>query len=99
MTRLVDMERERTLRLSCTIERDLRRAGGKSLSIDEDRVENLARWRRAAVMAAHRMGHRAETYRWLGRWRIDLDYPLTKAESKFAADVIGGLLFDARTER
>jgi hypothetical protein len=50
-------------------------------------------------MAAHRMGRRAETYRWLDQWHVDLDYPVTKAESQFAADVIGALLLGARTER
>jgi hypothetical protein len=45
------------------------------------------------------MGHRAETYRWLGQWHVDLDYPVTKAESQFAADVIGAPLLDTRTER
>ena len=99
LSRLVNMERERTRRLSRTIERDLRRAGGKSLAVDEGEVEDPTRWRRAAVMAAHRLGHRAETYRWLGQWNVDLDYPVTKAESQFAADVIGTLLLGARTER
>jgi hypothetical protein len=93
------MERERTRRLSRTIERDLRLAGGKSLAVDESEVEDPTRWRRAAVMAAHRMGRRAETYRWLGQWYIDLDYPVTKEESRFVAEVIGALFFDARTER
>jgi hypothetical protein len=92
------MERERTRRLSRVIERDLHRAGGKALAVDEGNVEDPVRWRRAAVMAAHRLGHRARTYLWLGQWHVDLDYPVTHEQSRMAADVMGALLFGLRTE-
>jgi len=49
-------------------------------------------------MAAHRMGHQAHTYPWLGQWHVDLDYPVTKEESRMAADVMGALLFGLRTK-
>jgi hypothetical protein len=44
------------------------------------------------------MGHRAQTYLWLGQWHVDLDYPVTKEESRWAADVMSALLFGPRTK-
>jgi len=98
LPQVVDMERERTRRLSRAIERDLRRAGGKALAVDEGGVDDSVRWRRAAVMAAHRMGHQAHTYLWLGQWHVDLDYPVTKEESRMAADVMSALLSGLRAK-
>ena len=98
MPQVVDMERERTRRLSRVIERDLRWTRGKALAVDEGKVGDPVRWRRAAVMAAHRMGHRAHTYLWLGQWHVDLDYPVTKEESRMAADVMGALLSGLRAK-
>jgi len=97
LPQVVDMERERTRRLSRVIERDLRWTRGKALAVDEGKVGDPVRWRRVAVMAAHRMGHQARTYLWLRQWQVDLDYPVTKEESRMAADVMGALLFGLRT--
>jgi hypothetical protein len=93
--KLVRLERERTRRLSRQIEQDLRRThatGGRMLAVEADRVEDVPRWRRAAVMAAHRMGHRATTYCWGNQVRVELDLPITEAERRRAAIVTAGLL-------
>jgi hypothetical protein len=34
------------------------------LAVEAGEVEDVPRWRRAAVMSAHRMGYRATTYFW-----------------------------------
>ncbi len=93
--KLVRLERERIRRLSTQIEQDLRRAhatGGRMLAVEADRVGDVPRWRRAAVMAAHRMGHRATTYCCGSQVRVELDLPITEAERRRAAVVTAGLL-------
>jgi hypothetical protein len=93
--KLVRLERERTRRLSRQIEQDLRRAnatGGRMLAVEADSVGDVPRWRRAAVMAAHRMGHGATTYCWGNQVRVELDLPITEAERRRAAIVTAGLL-------
>ena len=90
---VVDLEAERTRRLSASIERGLRRGGGRGLAVDEDRIDDVGRWRRAAVMAAHRLGHRASTYRWRGQWDVALDVPVSAVEQRSAAELTVGLIF------
>jgi hypothetical protein len=90
--RVVSLERERTRRLSMVIERQLREAGGRSVAVDAASVEDVARWRRAAIVAAHRMGQRASTYALAGQVRVELDLPVTAAEHGWAAQVAAGLL-------
>lgn len=92
MGRVVDLERERSRRLSDVIERQLRSCGGRTLGVDLDAVDDLGRWRRAAVAAAHRMGHRASTYVWRGQVCVALDLPVTDAERRQAALVISSVL-------
>ena len=91
--RVVDLERERTRRLSSDIERELRLAGVRTLLAAVDEVENLDRWRRAAVMAAHRMGHRARTYLWGKEVAVELDLPVTEAEDRRAAELVASLVW------
>ncbi|MDA8045713.1 MAG: hypothetical protein M0Z30_10835 [Actinomycetota bacterium] len=95
--RVVHLEAERTRRLSESIERDLRRAGGAGLVVDEDQIDDVGRWRRAAIMAAHRRHHRARTYRWCGQWHLSVDVPVGAAEQRTAAELVVGLIFGART--
>lgn len=90
--RVVDLERERTLRLSAEIERELRHSGARTLAAAVEEVEDLGRWRRAAVMAAHRMGHRARTYLWGREVAVELDLPVTEAEDRHAALAVASLL-------
>ena len=93
--KLVRLDRERTRRLSRQIEQDLRRThatGSRTLAVEADRVGDIPRWRRAAVTAAHRMGHRATTYCWGNQVRVELDLPITEAERRRAAIVTAGLL-------
>jgi len=90
--RVVDLERERTRRLSAEVERELREAGARTLVVALEDVENLGRWRRAAVMAAHRMGHRARTYVWGEEVAVELDLPVTEAEDRHAALLVASLL-------
>ena len=90
--RVVDLERERTRRLSSEIERELRQTGVRTLVAAVDGVEDLGRWRRAAVMAAHRMGHRARTYVWGREVGVELDLPVTEAEDRRAAQLVANLL-------
>ncbi len=91
------MERERTCRLSRTIERDLRRARGKSLAVHEGELEDATRWRRAAPHVWRPIAW--TTYRRLDQCHVDLDYPVTNEETELAADVIGALLLGAKTQR
>ncbi|MHB1614430.1 MAG: hypothetical protein ACYCXA_13680 [Actinomycetes bacterium] len=90
--RVVDLERERTRRLSSEIERELRLTGVRTLVAAVDEVEDLGRWRRAAVMAAHRMGHQARTYVWGREVAVELDRPVTEAEDRRAAELVASLL-------
>ena len=90
--RVVDLERERTRRLSSEIERELRLTGVRTLVAAIDEVEDLGRWRRAAVMAAHRMGHRARTYLWGREVAVELDLPVSEAEDRHAAELVASLL-------
>lgn len=89
---VVNLDRERTRRLAKEIERDLRRAGGRSLIVDLSTIDDVARWRRAAVLAAHSLGHRASTYMWGGRLRVELDLPITEVERRQAALVTARLV-------
>ena len=90
--RVVDLERERTRRLSSDIERELRLTGARTLVATLDEVENLDRWRRAAVVAAHRMGHRARTYVWGQEVAVELDLPATGLEDRFGAELAASLV-------
>ena len=93
--KLVRLERERTRRLLKQIERDLRLAhatGERVLAVEADEVEDVPRWRRAAVMSAHRMGYRATTYCWGNQLRVELDLPVTEEERRRAAAVTADLL-------
>ena len=90
--RVVDLERERTRRLSSEIERELRLTGVRTLVAAIDEVEYLGRWRRAAVMAAHRMDHRARTYLWGREVAVELDLPVSEAEDRHAAELVASLL-------
>ncbi len=58
MAKVVSIERERTLRLADAIERELRVSGVRELRVSKGEVEHPRRWRRAAVIAAHRLGFR-----------------------------------------
>lgn len=91
-SKVVDLDRERTRQLSRTIEKDLRRGGARTLKVDVDALEDVARWRRAAIMAAHRMGHRATTYLWRRQLHVELDLPVTEAERRQAALVAESIL-------
>ena len=73
VARVVDLDLEKTRRLARDIERELRNSGGREFAVEVGAVEDVSRWRRAAIMAAHRMGHRASTYLWRGKWRIALE--------------------------
>ena len=90
---MVDLDRERTRRLSSDIERELRLTGVRTLVAAIDEVEDLGRWRRAAVMAAHRMGHRARTYLWGKEVAVELDLPVTEAEDRRAAEFVASLVW------
>lgn len=89
---VVDLDRERTRRLAKAIERQLRREGGRSLTVDLNTVEDVPRWRRAAVLAAHSLGHGATTYVWGSQLRVELDLPITETERRQAAEVTAWLL-------
>lgn len=94
-SKVVDLDRERTRQLSMQIEQGLRRAhatGGRMLAVEADRVGDVQRWRRAAVMAAHRIGHRATTYRWGSQVRVELDLPVSEGERRRAALVVASQL-------
>ena len=90
--RIVDLDRERTRRLAVEIERELRLTGVRTLVAAIDEVEDLGRWRRAAVMASHRMGHRARTYLWGREVAVELDLPVSEAEDRRAAEMVASLL-------
>ena len=60
--------------------------------MDLDQVEDVARWRRAAVAGAHRMGQRASTHVWRGQVYVALDPPVTDAERRQAALAVSGVL-------
>lgn len=45
---MVDLERERTRRLSAEIERGLRRSGARSLAAAVEGVDEIGRWRRVS---------------------------------------------------
>ena len=92
LRRVVDLDLERTRRFSAEIERELRRSGARTLVAATDGVEDLGRWRRAAVMAAHRMGHRARTYIWGREVALELDLPVSEAEDRLAAELVASLL-------
>jgi hypothetical protein len=91
----VSIEKERTLRLAREIERELRLTGARELRVPITEVEDPARWRRAAVMASHRIGFVANTLKW-GRTLVLLVHkPVTEAESRWAAEVTTDLLLPA----
>jgi hypothetical protein len=95
--RVVDLECERTRRLSVLIERDWRRSGDATVAVDADAVDDVRRWRKAAVMAAHRMGHKASTYAWRGEWVAALDVPVTVADNRRAAEILASLILPRPT--
>jgi hypothetical protein len=90
--RVVDLERAKTRRLARDIERELRNSGDRVFAIDVGAVEDVSRWRRAAIMAAHRMGHQASTYLWRGEWRVALDIPVSEAERRRSALLIESIV-------
>jgi hypothetical protein len=90
--KVVNLERERTVRLASDIERVLRRSGERTFAVPSSSVEDPIRWRRAAVMAAHRLGFRACTYRRNGCLVVEVARPVTDAERRSAAEVFSGLL-------
>lgn len=53
--RVVDLEREKTRGLARDIERELRNSGDRVFAVEVGAVEDVSRWRRAAIIAAHRM--------------------------------------------
>ena len=95
--RVIELDREKTRRVSRVIERDLRRGGARTLMVDVQTIEDVPRWRRAAIMAAHRMGHRATTYLWGRQVTVELDLPVTDEERRQAAAITSGLLGLGRT--
>jgi hypothetical protein len=101
--RVIDLEREKTRRLAREIERELRNSGDRVFAVEAGAVEDVSRWRRAAIMAAHRMGHQASTYLWRGEWRVVLDVPVTAAERRRSALLIESIIAPplprARTDR
>lgn len=93
--KLVRLERERIRRLSTQIEQDLRRAHALAAGCWQSKQTESEMSRvggRAAVMAAHRMGHRATTYCCGSQVRVELDLPITEAERRWAAVATAGLL-------
>ena len=67
MGKVISIERQRTLRLALEIEREFRRSGARELRVKASYFDDVGRWRRAAVIAVHRLGHPATT--WASRHR------------------------------
>jgi pyridoxal biosynthesis lyase PdxS len=97
--RVIELDRAKTRRVSREIERDLRRGGARTIMVDVQTVEDVLRWRRAAIMAAHRMGHRATTYLWGRQLLVELDLPVTDPERREAAAVTSSILGLGRAGR
>lgn len=80
-----DLEPQRTRRLARRIARDLRAAGGRTLTVPVADVEDLARWRRAAIQAAHALGERASTRVVGDQVTVEVHRPVTMADRRAAA--------------
>jgi hypothetical protein len=88
--KIVSIERQRTVRLADDIEGMLRRGGDRELRLRAEDVEEPTRWRRAAVMAGHRLGYPTSTWAaggWLG---LLLHRPVTEAERRGSAEAMAG---------
>ena len=90
--RVIDLERGRTRRLARDIERKLRKSGDRVVTVEVLSVEDVSRQRRAAIMVADEMGHRASTYLWRGERRVELDLPVTEAERRYSTLLIGSII-------
>lgn len=92
MGKLVDIEKYRVAKLADGIESKVRRNGGSGYAVDAATVEEPELWRKAAVVAVHRLGYRASTYRAEGRLAVVVHRPISEAEQRLAAEAVSALL-------
>ena len=93
MGKVISIERQRTLRLALEIEREFRRSGARELRVKAGDVDDVGRWRRAAVIAVHRLGHPATTWASGEIVAAAVLRPVTVMERQDAAQRIADLLF------
>ncbi|HET9078568.1 MAG TPA: hypothetical protein VFN68_16655 [Acidimicrobiales bacterium] len=92
MGEVVSVERERTSRLADAIERELRVTGARELRIPMEAVEDPGRWRRAGVLASHRLGFKASTFAVAGVLGLIVHQPVTDAERRRFANAMAALI-------
>jgi hypothetical protein len=92
MGKLVSIEGRRTVRLADAIERRLRANGECGFVVDADEVDDPDMWRRAAVMAVHRLGYKARTWADADQVAVIVDRPVTEAEKQWAADAVSAFI-------
>jgi hypothetical protein len=92
VAKLVKLEAERVRRLADAIERNLRAGALREIRVAVEDVEDPGLWRKAAVMAAHRLGFRATTFCAAGALVLLVHRPVTDAERRQAADAMAALI-------
>jgi hypothetical protein len=92
MGKVVSIEKHRTVRLADAIERKLRANNGSGFVVDAGEVDDPRLWRRAAVIAVHRLGYRARTWGGEDRLAVIIDRPISDVEKRWAAEAISAVI-------
>ena len=92
MGKVVSIEKHRTMRLADAIERRLRANHGCGFVVNAHEVDNPMVWRRAAVIAVHRLGYRARTWAGGDHLAVITDRPINDVEKRWAAEAVSAIV-------
>lgn len=92
MGTVVSIQKRRTERLADAIEQTLMINGGYGFIENAAEVDDPRLWRRAAVVAAHRLGYRATTWADEQHLVVVINRPITDDERQAAAKAVSAVL-------
>ena len=88
----LSIESQRVKRLAAVIERDLRAGMAREIRVRATDAEDPGLWRRAVVIAAHRLGLRATTFVTGDALVLLVHRPVSDSEKRMAAEAIADLI-------
>ncbi|HZU74094.1 MAG TPA: hypothetical protein VE990_15115 [Acidimicrobiales bacterium] len=91
--------RTRVTAMADAIEKELRATGSTELHVRADAVSDRTEWRRAAVIAAHRIGYPGATLDRGGLLSLFVGKPSSPLEDRLAADVVAAWITHGRDPR
>ena len=92
-------ERTRVAEMAGAIEEELRASGSRELHVRADSVADRGEWRRAAIIAAHRIGYPGATMDRGAVLSLFVRKPSSPLEDRLAANAVAALITHGRDPR